>query len=44
MTEWQKRFWATTASGYVALLARMILGLVMFRLMLENFSAAQFGF
>jgi len=44
MTEWQKRFWATTASGYVALLARMILGLVMFRLMFENFSAAQFGF
>lgn len=44
MTEWRKRFWATTGSGYVALLSRMILGLVMFRLMFQNFTGAQFGF
>lgn len=44
MTEWRKRFWATTGSGYVSLLSRMGLGLLMFRMMFENFTAAQFGF
>ena len=44
MSEWRKRFWATTGSGYVSLLSRMVLGLVMFRLMFQNFTAAEFGF
>ncbi|GAA5482018.1 lipopolysaccharide biosynthesis protein [Haloferula sargassicola] len=44
MAEWQKRFWSTTASGYIALATRMLTGLVMFRLMFQNFSEAQFGF
>jgi O-antigen/teichoic acid export membrane protein len=44
MTEWRQRFWATTGSGYVALLSRMVLGLVLFRLMFETFTGAEFGF
>ncbi|MBB5350897.1 O-antigen/teichoic acid export membrane protein [Haloferula luteola] len=44
MAEWQRRFWSTTASGYVALVTRMISGLVMFRLMFQHFSEAEFGF
>lgn len=44
MSEWRKRFWATTGSGYVALVSRMLLGLVMFRLMFEHFTGSQFGF
>ncbi len=44
MAEWQRRFWSTTASGYIGFLTRMLLGLVLFRLMFQNFSSAEFGF
>ncbi|TAE92611.1 MAG: hypothetical protein EAZ81_02265 [Verrucomicrobia bacterium] len=44
MSDWRKRFWQTTGSGYISLILRMVLGLVMFRLMFEKFSDAQFGF
>ena len=44
MAEWQRRFWTTTASGYVSLVTRMVLGLVLFRVMFETFTDAQFGF
>ncbi|WP_083912957.1 lipopolysaccharide biosynthesis protein [Rubritalea marina] len=40
----RERFLSTTLSGYVALLSRMITGLVMFRLMFTHFSEAEFGF
>lgn len=44
MAEWQRRFWSTTASGYIGFVTRMLLGLVLFRLMFQNFSGAEFGF
>ena len=44
MAEWQRRFWSTTASGYVGVVIRMLLGLVLFRTMFQQFSHAQFGF
>jgi O-antigen/teichoic acid export membrane protein len=44
MAEWQRRFWSTTASGYIGFVTRMLLGLVLFRLMFQNFTGAQFGF
>jgi len=44
MAEWQRRFWSTTASGYVGVVVRMLLGLVLFRTMFQQFSGAQFGF
>ena len=44
MAEWQRRFWTTTASGYVGMVTRMLLGLVLFRTMFQQFSDAQFGF
>ncbi|MCU0796244.1 MAG: oligosaccharide flippase family protein [Akkermansiaceae bacterium] len=44
MAEWQKRFWSTTASGYAGVVVRMLLGLVLFRLMFQEFSGAEFGF
>ena len=44
MAEWQRRFWSTTASGYVGVATRMLLGLVLFRTMFQQFSHAQFGF
>ena len=44
MAEWQRRFWSTTASGYIGFVTRMLLGLVLFRLMFQNFSSAEFGF
>jgi len=44
MAEWQRRFWSTTASGYVGVVVRMLLGLVLFRTMFQQFSDAQFGF
>ncbi len=44
MAEWRKRFWSTTASGYIGVITRMLLGLVLFRFMFQNFSAAEFGF
>ena len=42
--EWQRRFWSTAASGYVGVVTRMLLGLVLFRTMFQEFSGAQFGF
>ncbi|MEO8616388.1 MAG: oligosaccharide flippase family protein [Luteolibacter sp.] len=44
MAEWQRRFWSTTASGYIGFVTRMLLGLVLFRQMFQNFSSAEFGF
>lgn len=44
MAEWQQRFWKTTASGYVGVVVRMVLGLILFRQMFQQFSEAQFGF
>ncbi len=44
MAEWQRRFWITTASGYIGFGTRMLLGLVLFRLMFQTFSDAEFGF
>lgn len=44
MEEWQKRFWRTAASGYIGVLIRIILGLVLFRTMFQQFSDTQFGF
>lgn len=44
MEEWQRRFWSTTASGYVGVVVRMLLGLVLFRQMFQQFSHAEFGF
>lgn len=44
MAEWQRRFWSTTASGYVGVVARMLLGLILFRTMFQQFSHAEFGF
>ena len=44
MAEWQRRFWSTTASGYISFVTRMLLGLVLFRLMFQNFTGAEFGF
>ncbi len=44
MAEWQRRFWSTTASGYVGVVTRMLLGLILFRLMFQQFSGAEFGF
>ncbi len=44
MAEWQRRFWSTTASGYVGVVTRMVLGLVLFRTMFQQFSHAEFGF
>ena len=44
MAEWQRRFWSTTASGYISFVTRMLLGLVLFRLMFQNFTDAEFGF
>ena len=44
MAEWQRRFWSTAASGYVGVVVRMLLGLVLFRTMFQQFSHAQFGF
>ncbi|MGD9419223.1 MAG: oligosaccharide flippase family protein [Verrucomicrobiota bacterium JB025] len=44
MPEWRRRFWSTTASGYISLITRMVLGLILFRLMFEKFTGAQFGF
>ncbi len=44
MAEWQKRFWSTTASGYIGVIARMLLGLLLFRQMFQQFTGAEFGF
>lgn len=44
MAEWQRRFWSTAASGYVGVATRMLLGLVLFRTMFQQFSHSQFGF
>ena len=44
MAEWKRRFWSTAASGYVGVVARMVLGLVLFRTMFQQFTHAQFGF
>lgn len=44
MAEWQRRFWSTAASGYIGVVVRMLTGLVLFRLMFQTFSGAQFGF
>lgn len=44
MAEWQRRFWSAAASGYIGVAVRMLLGLVLFRLMFQNFTAAEFGF
>lgn len=44
MAEWQRRFWSTTASGYAGVVVRMLLGLVLFRLMFQEFTGAEFGF
>jgi O-antigen/teichoic acid export membrane protein len=44
MEEWQKRFWRTTASGYLGVVTRIVLGLILFRTMFQQFSGAQFGF
>jgi len=44
MAEWQRRFWHTTASGYVGIVTRMLLGLVLFRTMFQQFTHAEFGF
>ena len=44
MNEWRKRFWQTTGSGYIALVLRIVLGLLLFRKMFETLSDAQFGF
>ena len=44
MAEWQRRFWSTTASGYLGVVTRLLLGLVLFRTMFQQFSHAQFGF
>lgn len=44
MEEWQKRFWRTTASGYLGVVTRILLGLILFRTMFQQFSGAQFGF
>lgn len=44
MEEWQKRFWRTTASGYLGVIVRILLGLVLFRTMFQQFTDTQFGF
>lgn len=44
MEEWQRRFWHTAASGYVGVITRMLLGLILFRTMFQQFSGAEFGF
>lgn len=44
MAEWQRRFWSTAASGYIAVVVRILLGLVLFRATFQNFTAAEFGF
>lgn len=42
--EWQRRFWHTTASAYIGVVIRLLLGLVLFRTMFQNFTHEQFGF
>ncbi len=44
MAEWQRRFWSTTVSGYASMVVRILLGLVLFRTMYQQFSHAEFGF
>jgi O-antigen/teichoic acid export membrane protein len=44
MAEWKTRYWSTTASGYVGVVVRMLLGLILFRTMFQQFSSAEFGF
>ena len=44
MQEWQRRFWTTAVSGYVGVVTRMVLGLILFKTMFHQFSSAQFGF
>ena len=44
MAEWQRRFWRTTASGYIGMVIRILCGLILFRTMFHQFSHAQFGF
>lgn len=44
MSDWQKRFWSTTASGYVGVVTRMLLGLLLFRQMYDQLSPSEFGF
>lgn len=44
MAEWQRRFWSTTSSGYIGVVVRMLLGLVLFRTMFQQFSETEFGF
>lgn len=44
MEEWQRRFWRTTFSGYLGVVVRIVLGLILFRTMFQQFSDTQFGF
>ena len=44
MAEWQRRFWSTAASGYVGMIVRILLGLVLFRTMFQHLTPAEFGF
>jgi O-antigen/teichoic acid export membrane protein len=44
MEEWQRRFWHTTSSAYIGVVIRLLLGLVLFRTMFQEFSHEQFGF
>ncbi|MEY4242886.1 MAG: hypothetical protein RLZZ245_471 [Verrucomicrobiota bacterium] len=44
MEEWQRRFWRTTLSGYLGVVVRIVLGLILFRTMFQQFSETQFGF
>jgi O-antigen/teichoic acid export membrane protein len=44
MEEWQRRFWHTAASAYIGVVIRILLGLVLFRTMFQEFSHEQFGF
>jgi len=43
-TEWKRRFWSSTISGYIGVVVRLLLGLVMFRQMFQHFTPDQFGF
>ncbi|MBK1882419.1 oligosaccharide flippase family protein [Luteolibacter pohnpeiensis] len=42
--EWKRRFWSTTISGYIGVVLRLLLGLILFRQMFSELTSAEFGF
>ena len=41
---WKRYFWRNTASNYLKVITRLVLGLFLFRLLFSSLSDAQFGF